>query len=48
MLFNPFKEKLYLPKIAIQMGYYLRGNREVICKKVERFTGLDVVVFDTS
>ena len=48
MLFNPFKEKLYLPTLAIQIGYCLRVNREVIGKKVEGFTGLDVVVFDTS
>ena len=47
MLFNPFKEKLYLPTVAIQIGYCLRGNGEVIGKKVEGFTGLDVVVFDT-
>ena len=48
MLFNPFNEKLYLPTVAIQIGYCLRGNGEVIGKKVEGFTGLDVVVFDTS
>ena len=48
MLFDPFKEKINLPKVAIQIGYCLRGNGEVIGKKVEGFTGLDVVVFDTS
>ena len=30
VLFNPFKEKLYLPTVAIQIGYCLRGNGEVI------------------
>ena len=48
MLFNPFKEKFYLPKVAIQIGYCLRGNGEVIGKKVEGFTGLDFLVIDAS
>ena len=48
MLFNSFKEELYLPTVATQIGYCLRGNEEVIGKKVEGFTDSDVVLFDTS